>query len=86
VSYSVEFLAFLQCCAALLARLYRRLGTTHRSHQQGSSSPYVGSQDTMTKSLLAPNFETVVLCYNGPGGVFGIATDYGLDGPGIDSR
>jgi hypothetical protein len=61
VSLSVEVLAFLQCCAALLASLYRRVGTTYRSHQQESGSPYYGPQNTMTKTLPALNIETEVL-------------------------
>jgi hypothetical protein len=63
VSSSLEVLAFLECCAALLGDFYRRFGTTYRSHQQGSCSPYFGSQDTMTKPLPALDIETDVLCY-----------------------
>ena len=32
------------------------------------------------------NFEPVVCVYGGPGSVVDIATTYGLDGPGIESR
>jgi hypothetical protein len=31
-------------------------------------------------------FGNVTLCYRGPGSSVGIATGYGLDGPGIESR
>ena len=40
----------------------------------------------MTNPLPTPNIETDVLCYNEPGSVGGIATGYGLDGPGIEFR
>ena len=32
------------------------------------------------------NFESVHILASGPGSVVGIATAYGLDGPGIESR
>jgi len=39
-----------------------------------------------TCSCKTKSFLKYVFCYNGPGSVVGIATAYGLDGPGIESR
>jgi hypothetical protein len=36
--------------------------------------------------MMAQRFFTHHKCYSGPGSVVGIATGYGLDGPGIESR
>jgi hypothetical protein len=33
-----------------------------------------------------PEFTVTILTVSGPGSSVGIATDYGLDGPGIESR
>ena len=35
---------------------------------------------------LYSEFESAILWMSGPGSVVGIATAYGLDGPGIESR
>jgi len=35
---------------------------------------------------MAGRFPKVIISYSGPGSVVGIATAYGLDGPGIESQ
>jgi hypothetical protein len=39
-----------------------------------------------TKRTVSVCFMLYVLCMSGPGSSVGIVTDYGLDGPGIESR
>ena len=36
-------------------------------------------------TFIQQSYCIVILCTNGPGSSVGIATDYGLDGPGIES-
>jgi hypothetical protein len=40
---------------------------------------------TSTESVTATNFREKLTQRSGPGSSVGIATDYGLDGPGIES-
>jgi hypothetical protein len=40
----------------------------------------------MYNILICPEFGKVKIKISGPGSVVGIATAYGLDGPGIESR
>jgi hypothetical protein len=42
--------------------------------------------DIWVRELTCPENGTSTFPYNGPGTVVGIATTYGLDGPGIESR
>jgi hypothetical protein len=45
-----------------------------------------GSVKPVAKSDTETTFSSIILVYRGPGSSVGIATDYGLDGPGIESQ
>jgi len=44
------------------------------------------TENTSIKIAVFTKFYVGLHCLCGPGGVIGIATGYGLDGPGIESR
>jgi len=54
------------------------------SGARNSSSSYVRDHDRHSRDFHQLMFTEIVL--RGPGSSVGIATDYGLDGPGIESR
>ena len=53
---------------------------TEKMEVKGNKEEWKGYSDPGAKNI----FKHVITC--GPGNVVGIATGYGLDGPGIESR
>ena len=56
------------------------------SHVRTVKNIYIMQKTNKRKSMKYISFYHILLFTGGPGSVVGIATGYGLDGPGIESR